>query len=147
MLCYVYATNCATLSLPFKYGARAGCAAQVREELALPDSAQTPFKGLQLGTMIGKGGYGRVYRGMYEGQLVAVKVRSLARTTHCMAHVMHALSSCSVAAAAILGWTEKGVSSVAQLQAALQQCWRATEACALADACKESKLLLCAFGR
>ncbi|KAK9834139.1 hypothetical protein WJX81_001741 [Elliptochloris bilobata] len=46
----------------------------VREELAVPDSAQTPFKGLQLGTMIGKGGYGRVYRGMYDGQLVAVKV-------------------------------------------------------------------------
>ena len=59
-------------------------AAQVREELALPDSALTPFKGLQLGTMIGKGGYGRVYRGMYEGQLVAVKVGPPSCTTHCV---------------------------------------------------------------
>ena len=41
----------------------------------LPTNAATPFKGLQLGSMIGKGGYGRVYCGMYEGQLVAVKVR------------------------------------------------------------------------
>lgn len=40
----------------------------------LPTNAATPFKGLQLGSMIGKGGYGRVYCGMYEGQLVAVKV-------------------------------------------------------------------------
>ncbi len=48
--------------------------AQVREELVLPTNAATPFKGLQLGSMIGKGGYGRVYCGMYEGQLVAVKV-------------------------------------------------------------------------
>jgi hypothetical protein len=50
----------------------------VREEVASPGSAATPFEGLQLGTMIGKGGYGRVYRGMYDGQLVAVKVRPAA---------------------------------------------------------------------
>ena len=36
---------------------------------------EVPFEGLELGPMLGKGGYGIVYRGLWRGQRVAVKVR------------------------------------------------------------------------
>eukprot|EP00884_Botryococcus_braunii_P023548 jgi/Botrbrau1/9878/Bobra.0080s0013.1 len=36
--------------------------------------AHIPIKGLTLGSLVGKGGYGRVYAGTYEGDPVAVKV-------------------------------------------------------------------------
>jgi hypothetical protein len=35
---------------------------------------EPPFEGLELGTLLGKGGYGCVYRGNYLGQRCAVKV-------------------------------------------------------------------------
>lgn len=35
-----------------------------------------PFEGLLLGVLLGKGSFGRVYRGLWKGQLVGVKVRS-----------------------------------------------------------------------
>ena len=35
---------------------------------------QTPFPGLKLGLLLGKGSYGRVYRGKLDGMRVAVKV-------------------------------------------------------------------------
>lgn len=38
---------------------------------------EPPFEGLEIGTLLGKGGYGSVYRGSYKGERCAVKVRSL----------------------------------------------------------------------
>ena len=35
---------------------------------------EPPFPDLELGTLLGKGGYGSVYRGTFEGQPCAVKV-------------------------------------------------------------------------
>ena len=35
---------------------------------------EVPFSDLELGTLLGKGGYGSVYRGTFEGQPCAVKV-------------------------------------------------------------------------
>lgn len=49
--------------------------AQMHSQAALP--ATGPFEGLLLGTLIGQGSFGRVYRGVWKGQLVGVKVRLL----------------------------------------------------------------------
>ncbi len=38
---------------------------------------EPPFPDLELGTLLGKGGYGSVYRGTFNGQPCAVKVSSL----------------------------------------------------------------------
>ena len=38
---------------------------------------EVPFEGLELGPMLGKGVYGVVYRGLWRGQRVAVKVPPL----------------------------------------------------------------------
>lgn len=36
-----------------------------------------PFDDVELGPLLGKGGYGRVYRGLRNGEMLAVKVRRL----------------------------------------------------------------------
>lgn len=61
---------------------------------------QVPFDGLELGPLLGKGGYGRVFRGIWYGQRVAVKVRRLppwAPSSHpaWTAHARCGLSRCA----------------------------------------------------
>lgn len=43
-----------------------------RHVACLPSTG--PFEGLLLGSLVGKGSFGRVYRGLWKGQLVGVKV-------------------------------------------------------------------------
>ena len=53
----------------------AWCAESVRSFRHIDDpSTDAPFPELELGPLLGQGSYGRVYRGMYKGREVAVKV-------------------------------------------------------------------------
>ena len=48
---------------------------------------EPPFPNLELGMLLGKGGYGSVYRGTFNGQPCAVKVVSPLPSTACSSHV------------------------------------------------------------
>ena len=41
-----------------------------------------PFEGLELGPLVGRGSFGRVYRGRWQDKTVAVKVRARRTTQH-----------------------------------------------------------------
>jgi len=49
---------------------------------------QTPIPGLELGPLLGKGSFGRVYRGKYKGNNVAVKVRPVASSHFSLWHLL-----------------------------------------------------------
>lgn len=65
----------------------------MQRQAALP--ATGPFEGLLLGSLIGQGSFGRVYRGLWKGQVVGVKV--IPYTLCCTGQ--HLQSPCSTAAA------------------------------------------------
>lgn len=48
---------------------------------------EPPFPDLELGMLLGKGGYGSVYRGTFNGQPCAVKVMSPCPSAACSSHV------------------------------------------------------------
>jgi len=55
-------------------GSRGGRAASERARRGRRRQQRIPFADLKLGVMIGRGAYGRVYRGVFRGEHVAVKV-------------------------------------------------------------------------
>ena len=51
--------------------------------------APPPFEGLEVGALLGRGGYGSVYRGTYQGQPCAVKVCLQACDGACCCLIWH----------------------------------------------------------
>lgn len=63
-----------------------------RHMACLPSTG--PFEGLLLGSLVGKGSFGRVYRGLWKGQLVGVKVGACFQLGKCRVmscHVLHVI--------------------------------------------------------
>lgn len=53
----------------------------------------TPFQDVRLGPLVGKGSFGKVYRGIWHDMIVAIKVSNPARATRPMS-ILHRLCMC-----------------------------------------------------
>lgn len=78
---------------------------QPRKGARIEDSAQ-PFEDLQLGPLLGQGSFGRVYRGMWSGAPVAVKVSSSGKACELVSAAHSTIFRCCALSSAKAALTE-----------------------------------------